>query len=69
MLEKFSSIAHGNGEPIVGGLDGFGNLERGRAGERDMRIRDVGGVTRTFCVHPYDLPGKEIQGFSVPSPD
>jgi hypothetical protein len=37
-------IAHGNGEAIVGDRMIIGNLERGRAGERDMRVRDVGGV-------------------------
>jgi hypothetical protein len=36
------------------------NLERGRASERDMRVRGVGGVTRMFCVHLYDLLRKEI---------
>jgi len=41
-LEKFSSIAHGKGEAIVGDWMGVGNVESGRAGERDMRVRNVG---------------------------
>jgi hypothetical protein len=38
------SIARGNGEAIVGDCMVVGNLERARAGERDMRVRDVGEV-------------------------
>ena len=52
------SIAHGKGEAIVGDEMIIGNLKRGRAGEKDMRVRDV---SRVFCVHFYDLPRKEIQ--------
>ena len=55
------SIAHGNGEAIVGDGMIVGNLERGRAGERDMRVADVGGETRMFCVHLHDMPRKGIQ--------
>ena len=49
-LEKFSSIAHGNREAIVGDWMDVGNVERGRAGERDMGVRGVRGVTR--CLRP-----------------
>jgi hypothetical protein len=40
-LRKFSSIAHGKGEAIVGDWMGVGNLEIGRASERDMRVSET----------------------------
>jgi hypothetical protein len=46
---KFSSIADGNDEAIVWVCTVVGNLERGRSGERDMRVRDAASVTRCFA--------------------
>jgi hypothetical protein len=46
---KFSSIADGNDEAIVWVCMVVGNLERRRAGERDMGVRDAASVTRCFA--------------------
>jgi hypothetical protein len=51
-VEKFSSIAHGNGEAIVGDWMVVGNVERGRASERDMSVRDVGGAEGSIRARP-----------------
>jgi hypothetical protein len=56
-------------EAIVGDWTVVGNLERGRPGERDMRVRDVGGVTRCFASTSMSRFARKFKNPSLPSSD
>jgi len=46
-----------------------GNVERGRANETDMRVRDVGSVTRWVAATYMICFARKFKNPPVPSPD
>jgi hypothetical protein len=66
--KEFSSIAHGNGEAIVGDWMDVGNVERGRAGEKVMGVRGGIAIAIPSALVATRLIASMLFGISINDP-